>query len=503
MENKTVQESNSSSTEITNVTKILEDPPHDTMKNERPQLTISLKKCALCSYKYKGKNKHQENQEHLYQKHFKEKFFEEFADKLIQSLPKCPHEYCDFSYKRHKKGTKAKLFFHYFRKHGILKKYFDKAMLKPQSNSKPPPEILKPITDTKSHESLKELISKEDIEDAKTSGFLENYPEDEPMLEPEIEPEVKPEIEPEFEPEIKLEPEPQSNQKPAKGNQYSVARKIEIITKYNNEDISQSQLSREYGISRRSIRNWVIDQSKIIDDKSGSSGKISKSLFKPRKRKRSSVDAISISQNDIRKHSMELRKSKILPNNISEFEKSKYKDINNEETDALVIQSDSRFQEINIETKDEVKNGPSQNISIGSVSYSQEALSIFQASLENPKSNVPAVSNQDNAGDKMASLMKSKPGPKSKQLTSDNPQQAIPKHKPGPKSKRKHFHGKTAKLLQKNETLLTRENGEKKNYVTKSKDNISDGSNIITQKNRSIFSNEQLQHMKTSYLQNR
>ena len=463
-ENETVQESNFSSSEKTDITKILEDPhqdlnPHDAIKNNRPQLTMSLKNCALCGHKYKGKNKHQVRSMHLYREHFKEMFIEEFGEKLTQSLPKCSHENCDYPYPKSEKGKSA-LFFHYFRKHGILKKYFDKAMMS-KTDPKTSDKIIYPSKTNP--ESLKEVISKQEREDLHRPESLENIPEVEPQSNP-----------------------------------------------INMEDQEKDQ---------------QIDDSKSL-------GKISKSLFKPRKQKRrSSGDATSVSvnqkskddellddedirvfQTDGRKHSMELRKSKSLPKKFSEFEKSEYKDTRisvDKETDALMIKSGGIIQENNLEPEtDERKNGSSQNISMGSGPYSQQALSIFQASLEKPKSNDSFGPHRANAGTEMASLMKSKPGPKSKQILSDGPKQTLPKHKPGPKSKRKHFHEKTAELLpppKNNHPLLTREkNGEKKNYSTESKKIVSAFPNIIiTQKNRSIFSSEKSQHMKESYLENR
>ena len=131
-----VQEATVSSSKENNVTDILEEP-HNAIKKIKSvgDSKMLSKNCALCGYKHKGKNIHQASAYHLYCKHFKERFIEEFGQKLIQSSPKCPDDNCDYPYKKYRNGKKNELCFHYFRKHGIMKKYFEEAMLKIDHNN--------------------------------------------------------------------------------------------------------------------------------------------------------------------------------------------------------------------------------------------------------------------------------------------------------------------------------------------------------------------------------
>ena len=430
MDHKTVQESNISSSEKTNSTKILKDY-QGAMKiksvgdSKTLNTRMSLKNCALCRYKYKGKNKHQERAGHLYRKHFREMFIEEFGEKLIQSSPKCPHEYCEFPYKKYKKGKKDELFFHYFCKHGILKKYFDKEMIKideDERKSKTLPTYTKPRTMTEKSDTKSMIEVK--IENIEPKSNSEPSPKilktiDKIITDANIEDREDHQIDstnyPKHSAIIKIDPKTCDKIYPNKTNPESLK---EVIAKEEKEDGANDMDDQ--------VQDQQIDDSKL-------SGKISKALFKPRKRNRSVEpanlkfkdddfldDEEIIFQTDISRSSMQLRKSKNLPkkdhsknsnelhetntNQSSEFEKSEYKDTSDEETDTPVI--------------------------------------------------------------------KSKPGPKSKQVISDE-SKALPRYKPGPKSKRMRFHEKTAELLPRNDQL-TRENEEKKNYSTESKSKVSD-----------------------------
>ena len=89
---------------------------------------VPLLKCELCEHNYKkgSKNPSQDRSLHLFNKHFKEKFQEEFGNLfIIKSLITCPYENCPYQNPTHKF-----LLFHYYRKHGIQKRYFDNEIAK-------------------------------------------------------------------------------------------------------------------------------------------------------------------------------------------------------------------------------------------------------------------------------------------------------------------------------------------------------------------------------------